>query len=91
MTHTTKPQNKFKYKKVKILWMDITSSSEWMSLDRAIDHRYSFCEDIGYLLYKDPKRLTIFTSYSYNDDGSLEVGGITTYPRKVILKIEKLK
>ena len=69
MTHTTKPQNKFKYKKVKILWMDITSSSEWMSLDRAIDHRYSFCEDIGYLLYKDPKSL--FSILRIIEDGWL--------------------
>jgi len=28
-----KKPNKFKYKQVKIIWIDIISSSEWMSLE----------------------------------------------------------
>ena len=86
-----KKPNKFKYKQVKIIWIDIISSSEWMSLEKATNKVYSFCEDIGYLLYKDSKKLSIFTSYSFDDDGNLEVGGVTTYPRKVVLKIERMK
>ena len=86
---TTKP--KFKYKRVKIIWIDIVSSSEWTTLENALKHTYSFCEDIGYLLYKDPKKLIIFTSYSFGDDGKLEIGGITTYPRQVVKRVEILK
>ena len=82
---------KFKYKRVKIYWVDIVSNSEWMSLDKAKDQVYSFCEDTGYLLYKDKKKLIIFASHSFDDDGTLTVGNATVYPRSVVKKIEVLK
>ena len=72
MTRTLKPQNKFKYKRVRIYWQDIVSNSEWMSLDKAKDQVYSWCEDTGYLLHKDPKKLIIFASHSFDDDGTLD-------------------
>ena len=50
-------KKKFKYKRVKIYWLDIVSNPEWMSLDKAKDQVYSFCEDTGYLLHKDQKKL----------------------------------
>ncbi len=82
--------NKFKYKRVRIYWIDIVSCSEWMSLDKAKDQVYSWCEDTGYLLYKDQKKLIIFASHSFDDDGTLTVGNTTTYPRSVVKKIEVL-
>jgi len=42
-----KKVNKFKYKRVRIYWQDIVSNSEWMSLDKAKDQVYSWCEDTG--------------------------------------------
>ena len=86
-----KKPNKFKYKQVKIIWIDIISSSEWMSLEKATNQVYSFCEDIGYLLYKDQKKVIIFASHSFDDDGDLTVGNTTVYPRSVVKKIEVLK
>jgi hypothetical protein len=83
--------NKFKYKRVRIYWQDPTSMSEWMSLDKALDQNFSWCDDIGYLLYKDQKKLIIFASHSFDDDGNLEVGNITEDPRSVVKKIERLK
>ena len=85
-----KKANKFKYKRVRIYWIDIVSCSEWMSLDKAKDQVYSWCEDTGYLLYKDQKKLIIFASHSFDDDGTLTVGNTTTYPRSVVKKIEVL-
>ena len=85
-----KKVNKFKYRRVRIYWIDIVSCSEWMSLDKAKDQVYSWCEDLGYLLYKDQKKLIIFASYSFDDDGTLTVGNLTTYPRSVVKKIEVL-
>ena len=85
-----KKVNKFPYKRVRIYWIDIVSCSEWMSLDKAKDQVYSWCEDTGYLLYKDQKRLIIFASHSFDDDGTLTVGNTTTYPRSVVKKIEVL-
>ena len=82
-------KNKFPYKRVRIYWIDIVSCSEWMSLDKAKDQVYSWCEDLGYLLYKDQKKLVIFASYSFDED-TLTVGNITVYPRSVVKKIEVL-
>jgi len=86
-----KKLNKFPYKRVKIYWQDIVSNPEWMSLNKAKDQVYSWCEDTGYLLYKDQKKLIIFASHSFDDDGELSVGNTTTYPRSVVKKIEVLK
>jgi hypothetical protein len=86
-----KKTNKFKYKRVRIYWQDPTSMSEWMSLNKALEQTYSWCDDIGYLLYKDQKKLIIFASHSFDDDGELTVGNITVYPRSVVKKIERLK
>ena len=86
-----KKVNKFPYKRVRIYWVDIVSCSEWMTLDKAKDQVYSWCEDLGYLLYKDQKKLVIFASYSFDDDGTLTVGNTTVYPRSVVKKIEVLK
>ena len=86
-----KKTNKFKYKRVRIYWQDPTSMSEWMSLNKALEQTYSWCDDIGYLLYKDQKKLIIFASHRFDDDGELTVGNITVYPRSVVKKIERLK
>ena len=86
-----KKANKFPYKRVRIYWIDIVSCSECMNLDKAKDLVYAWCEDLGYLLYKDQKKLIIFASYSFDDDGTLTVGNTTTYPRSVVKKIEVLK
>ena len=70
---------------------DIVSNSEWMTLEKAKDQSYSWCEDTGYLLHKDQKKVIIFASHSFDDDGSLTVGNTTVYPRSVVKKIEVLK
>ena len=86
-----KRTNKFPYKRVRIYWCDIVTTSEWTSVEKAKEQVYSWCDDIGYLLYKDQKKLIIFASHSFDDDGSLTVGNVTVYPRSVVKKIERLK
>ena len=83
--------NKFKYKRVRLYWQDIVSKTEWLTLSKAKDQVYSWCEDTGYLLYKDQKKVIIFASHSFDDDGELTVGNTTVYPRSVVKKIEVLK
>ena len=82
---------KFNYKRVKIIWQDIVSNSEWTTLEKDKEQTYSGFEDTGYLLYKDQKKLIIFASHSFDDDGTLTVGNTTVYPRSVVKKIEVLK
>ena len=86
-----KKPNKFKYKRVRLHWQDIVSNPEWLTLAKAKDQMYSWCEDTGYLLHKDQKKVIIFASHSFDDDGELSVGNTTTYPRSVVKKIEVLK
>ena len=86
-----KKQSKFKYKRVRLYWQDIVSNPEWLTLAKAKDQVYSWCEDTGYLLYKDQKKVIIFASHSFDDDGELTVGNTTVYPRSVVKKIEVLK
>ena len=86
-----KKPNKFKYKRVRLYWQDIVSNPEWLTLSKAKDQMYSWCEDTGYLLHKDQKKVIIFASHSFDDDGELSVGNTTTYPRSVVKKIEVLK
>ena len=86
-----KKPNKFKYKRVRLYWQDIVSNPEWLTLAKAKDQMYSWCEDTGYLLHKDQKKVIIFASHSFDDDGELSVGNTTTYPRSVVKKIEVLE
>jgi len=84
-----KKVNKLPYKKVRVIWQDITTSSQWYDDLSDVDNfTYSWCEDIGYLYYKDSKVVKIFSSYSYDGD-KLSVGNITAYPRSVVKKIIK--
>ena len=86
-----KKVNKFKYNRVRLYWKDNVSNQEWLTLSKAKDQVYSWCEDTGYLLHKDQKKVIIFASHSFDDDGELTVGNTTTYPRSVVKKIEVLK
>ena len=82
---------KFKYKRVKIIWQDILTCPNWYDDLTDVDKlTYSWCEDTGYLYFKDKKILKIFTSYSYDGD-KLSIGTITVFPRSVVKKIEVLK
>ena len=52
----TGKEKKFKYKRVRLYWQDIVSNSEWMTLEKAKDQTYSWCEDTGYLIIIKIKR-----------------------------------
>ena len=88
-----KKVNKFKYKRVRIYWQDIVSNPEWMTLKKALEEKvYSWCDDTLVIFYlKIKRRVIIFASHSFDDDGELTVGNTTVYPRSVVKKIEVLK
>ena len=91
MVFMTSSKPKFKYKRVKIIWQDIVTNPEWFEDLSDVDKlSYSWCEDTGYLYYKDNKMLKIFSSFSYDGD-KLSIGTVTTFPRCVVKKIEVLK
>jgi hypothetical protein len=82
---------KFKYKRVKIIWLDILNDNSWFdSFDDVDKMTYAWCQDTGYLYSKDTKMVKIFTSYSQDGD-KLTIGNVTVFPRSVVKKIEVLK
>ena len=62
-----------------------------MTVQKALEENYSWCDDIGSLLFTDQSRVIIFASHRFDDDGELTVGNITVYPRGCVKKIEVLK
>ena len=87
----TGKENKFKYKRVKVIWQDIVTDASWFNgLEDVEKLTFQYCEDIGYLFSKDIKTVKIFTSFNYDGD-KLSVGNVTVYPRSVVKKIEVLK
>jgi len=87
--HGIKP--KFKYKQVRITWIDIYNNNAWFdSFEDVEKMTYAFCQDTGYLYSKDSKMVKIFTSYSFDND-KLTVGNVTVFPRSVVKRIEVIK
>ena len=54
----TGKEKKFKYKRVRLYWQDIVSNSEWMTLEKAKDQTFSWCEYTGYLYIKIKRKLS---------------------------------
>ena len=80
-----------KDKKVKVSWIDIISSPDWTSVEKVKRQTYSKCESIGYLLHKDKDKVFIYPCHSFDEDGEMEIGNYTIFPRCVVKKIEVLK
>ena len=51
----------------------------------------AICSDTGFVYKKTKDKLWLFTSYSYDTENNLSVGGLTVFPVNTIKKIEKIK
>ena len=84
--------SKFSYPHVKLVWWDIQgSNSSWIEQEDVLKNDVAICEDTGYIFKKTKDKLWLFTSYSYDEDKNLSVGGLTVFPLKTIKKIEVIK
>jgi hypothetical protein len=89
---STKKSGISKFPHVKITWWDIQQSNEaWIDEENILKNDIAVCSDIGYVFKKTKDKLWLFTSYSYDDDKKLSVGGLTVFPAKTIKKIERIK
>jgi hypothetical protein len=89
---STKKSGISKFPHVKITWWDIQQSNEaWIDEENILENDIAVCSDIGYVFKKTKDKLWLFTSYSYDDDKKLSVGGLTVFPSKTIKKIERIK
>tara|TARA_R100000742_G_C4279020_1_gene102682 strand:+ start:2351 stop:2644 length:294 start_codon:yes stop_codon:yes gene_type:complete len=69
----TKNIRKKKRKKVKILWRDAISHSEWLSPSEAKLYKPAINTTEGYLLEKNKESTIVYMSYNDTDVGDLTV------------------
>ena len=79
------------YPLVKVSTLDWVSHSEWMHIDKAARLKPDKCFAVGYLLTKNRSKVQTFSSYSYDEDGTLSVGTIETIPGSWVLEIKEIK
>ena len=86
-----KKPNKFKYKRVRLYWQDIVSNPEWLHLlKQKIRCIHGVKTQVIYYT-RTKKKVIIFASHSFDDDGELTMGNTTTYPRSVVQKNRSIK
>ena len=84
-TKTQRSKGKFNYKKLKkpIKWPDCVSQTGWISEKDIEDSRPSTCITSDFWVYKDtPEYITLFGTYSKDEDGKIEFGEVITIPKK---------
>ena len=78
------------YPLVKVCTLDWVSHSEWMHIDKARKLKPAECHSVGHLLTETRSKVQIFGSYSYDEDGTIEVGTIETMPGSWVLEVKKI-
>ncbi len=78
------------YPLVKVTTLDWVSHSEWMHIDKARKLKPAECHSVGHLLTETRSKVQIFGSYSYDEDGTIEVGTIETMPGSWVLEVKKI-
>tara|TARA_B100000427_G_scaffold310019_1_gene299503 strand:+ start:207 stop:479 length:273 start_codon:yes stop_codon:yes gene_type:complete len=84
-TKTQRSKRKFNYKKLKkpIKWLDCVSQTGWISEKDIEDARPSVCTTSDFWVYKDTSEyITLFGTYSKDEDGKIEFGEVITIPKK---------
>ena len=78
------------YPLVKVRTLDWVCHSEWMHIDKARKLKPAECHSVGHLLTETRSKVQIFGSYSYDEDGTIEVGTIETMPGSWVLEVKKI-
>ena len=84
-TKIQRSKRKFNYKKLKkpIKWLDCVSQTGWISEKDIEDARPSVCTTGDFWVYKDTSEyITLFGTYSKDEDGKIEFGEVITIPKK---------
>lgn len=79
------------YPLVQLTIFDWVSNSEWMSFTKAKKLEPSQCFAVGRIFNKTKTKIQLFSSWSYDEDGVIEIGTIETVPRSWVQQINELK
>ena len=73
---------------VTVLWVDITSDSNWKEPKDFDKETLPICVSTGYLWSKNNNFVKLFADYSLKDNGEIDdLGNTTIIPTSVIIKI----
>ena len=84
-TKTHKNKVKFNFKKLNkpIKWLDCVSQTGWISEKDIDDARPANCITGDFWVYRDtPEYITLFGTYSKDEDGKIEFGEVITIHKK---------
>lgn len=89
MRRLTKDKNKvkFNFKKLKkpLKWLDCVSQTGWLTASQMDAATPAKCLTGEFWIYKDTDAyITLFGTYSYDDDGNIEFGEVITIPKQWI-------
>ena len=81
-----------KFKKYKIIFLDPTGHTGWLSEDELYDFEPEECVIEAYVYSKDKKFVTTFASYTTNKDTEeIEFGDANVIPTACIKSMRKIK
>ena len=73
---------------ITVLWVDITSDSNWKEPKDFDKETLPVCVSTGYLWSKNNNFVKLFADYSLKDNGDIDdLGNTTIIPTSVIIKI----
>ena len=82
----------FPYPRVEIEWNDITALTHqtWFSKEDILECRMSICYDVCYLIKETDREIYTASSIGFDDDGSIEFGNPTIYPKGCIRRVQRI-
>ena len=82
----------FNYKFYQCYWSDITSCSNWDTIQNLKKAKPAVCITMGWLISTSNKKYVFIGDINFNDDGSINEGGNSTViPKSNILKLKEIK
>jgi len=80
--------DKFNYQRVEIVWYDICNAEgAWLTEAEVLNHKLAECTSVGFLFSKTRTTIKIFSSYSFNTDGSVDFADVVALPTGTIKSI----
>lgn len=82
--------NNFLYKKIKrdLHWLDAKSKSGWSTKEDMKELKPATCVTSGWIFEETENYVKTFSTYSLDDDGSIEFGEILVIPKQWIINKE---
>jgi len=78
---------------VRLTWKDAQEGvGTWQSLEDILTHEPATCQEVGWLIFKDDKKVIVMRSRIVEEGGSISEGSAhIAIPTSWLIKIEELK